>query len=139
MGQKAELEAALIRNLKSQDYETVIKYTKPTGFKHIVMKHEPDTDLFVVAGGDGTVSELISILVSENIKTPEAVIPAGTVNDFARANDIPLNPVTAAKTLDTTSAKTVDTIQLNENYAGYLVAFGNFMTSFAKVKSSVKK
>lgn len=138
MGQKAELEAALIRNLKSQDYETVIKYTKPTGFKHIVMKHEPDTDLFVVAGGDGTVSELISILVSENIKTPAAVIPAGTVNDFARANDIPLNPVTAAKTLDTTSAKTVDTIQLNENYAGYLVAFGNFMTSFAKVKSSVK-
>src|SRR5699024_9197595 len=98
MGQKAELEAALIRNLKSQDYETVIKYTKPTGFTLIVVKHELDTYLFVVAGRNSTVSELIIILVSENIKTPAAIIPAGIVNDFARANDIPLNPVIAAKT-----------------------------------------
>ena len=138
MGKKAQLEEALIRNLKSQDYEPVIKYTEPTGFEHIVLEHASNIDLIVVAGGDGTISELVSILGKHNINLPVAVIPAGTVNDFARANNIPLNPITAAKELDTTNTKTIDTIKINDTYAGYMVAFGNFMASFAKVNSSVK-
>lgn len=137
MGKKAQLENTLIRNLKSQDYEPVIRYTEAAGFKHIIQEHAPDTDLIVAADGDGTISELVSILVKENINIPIAVIPAGTVNDFG-ANNIPLNPITAAKALDTSVTKTIDTIKINNIYAGYMVAFGNFMTSFAKVNSSVK-
>ncbi|WP_213810862.1 diacylglycerol kinase family protein [Jeotgalicoccus sp. WY2] len=138
MGKKARLEEALIRNLKSQDYEPVIKYTEPTGFENILAAHAASIDLIVAAGGDGTISELVSILGKHNINLPVAVIPAGTVNDFARANNIPLNPILAAKELDTTRTKTIDTIKINDTYAGYMVAFGNFMTSFAKVNSSVK-
>ena len=137
-GKKARLEDALIRNLKSQKYEPVIKYTGPDGFEHIILEHESDTDLIAAVGGDGTISELVSILGKYNITIPAAVIPAGTVNDFARANQIPLNPITAAKELDTGNTKTIDTIRINNTYAGYMVAFGNFMTSFAKVKRSVK-
>lgn len=138
MGKKARLEEALIRNLKSQNYEPVIKYTEPTGFENILAAHAASIDLIVAAGGDGTISELVSILGKHNINLPVAVIPAGTVNDFARANNIPLNPILAAKELDTTRTKTIDTIKINDTYAGYMVAFGNFMTSFAKVNSSVK-
>lgn len=138
MGKKARLEEALIRNLKSQNYEPVIKYTEPTGFENILAAHTASIDLIVAAGGDGTISELVSILGKHNINLPVAVIPAGTVNDFARANNIPLNPILAAKELDTTRTKTIDTIKINDTYAGYMVAFGNFMTSFAKVNSSVK-
>lgn len=138
MGKKAQLEAALIHNLKSQNYEPVIRYTEATGFEHIIQEYAPETDLIVAAGGDGTISELVSILGKENINIPVAIIPAGTVNDFARANSIPLNPITAAKELDTSVTKTIDTIKINNTYAGYMVAFGNFMTSFAKVNRSVK-
>lgn len=138
MGKKVRLEEALIRNLKSQNYEPVIKYTEPTGFENILAAHAASIDLIVAAGGDGTISELVSILGKHNINLPVAVIPAGTVNDFARANNIPLNPILAAKELDTTRTKTIDTIKINDTYAGYMVAFGNFMTSFAKVNSSVK-
>ena len=138
MGKKARLEEALIRNLKSQNYEPVIKYTEPTGFENILAAHAASIDLIVAAGGDGTISELVSILGKHNINLPVAAIPAGTVNDFARANNIPLNPILAAKELDTTRTKTIDTIKINDTYAGYMVAFGNFMTSFAKVNSSVK-
>lgn len=138
MGKKAQLEEVLIRNLKAQNYEPVIKYTEPTGFEHIILEFAADAKLIVVAGGDGTISELVSILGKHDINIPVAVIPTGTVNDFARANNIPLNPITAAKELDTTKLKTIDTIKINDTYAGYMVAFGNFMTSFAKVNSSVK-
>lgn len=138
MGKKAQLEEELIRNLKFQNYEPTIRYTEPTGFEHIILEHTADANLIVVAGGDGTISELVSILGKHNINIPVAVIPAGTVNDFARANDIPLDPITAAKELDTANTKTIDTIKINDTYAGYMVAFGNFMTSFAKVNSTVK-
>lgn len=138
MGKKAQLEEALIRNLKSQNYEPVIKYTEPTGFEHVILEHASYIDLIVAAGGDGTISELVSILGKHDINIPVSIIPAGTVNDFARANNIPLNAIAAAKELDTTNTKTIDTIKINDTYAGYMVAFGNFMTSFAKVNSSVK-
>lgn len=137
-GHKAQLEAALIHNLKSQNFDVVIKYTEPENFEHIVLEHSGNTDLFIAVGGDGTISKLVSILGKENIDVPVAVIPAGTVNDFARANDIPLHPITAAKQLDVSVSKNIDTIKVNDTYAGYLVAFGSFMTSFAKVNTSVK-
>lgn len=138
LGKKGQLEHTLIHNLKSQHYEPVIKYTESDGFGHIILEHAASIDLLVAVGGDGTISELVSILGKYNIKLPVAVIPSGTVNDFARANNIPLNPILAAKELETSVTKTIDTIKVNNTYAGYLVAFGNFMTSFAKVNSSMK-
>lgn len=138
MGQKAELEAALVHTLESQNFDAVIKYTKADDFEDIVLEHRETADLFIAAGGDGTLSGLVSILGRENIDTPVAVIPAGTVNDFARSNGLPLNPLTAAKELDTSVTKAVDLIKVNDTYALYLAAFGNFMSSFAKVSSPVK-
>lgn len=137
MGKKAQLEEVLNRSLKSQGFEPVIQYTEATGFEQVILDHA-ECGLFVAVGGDGTISELVSTLGKHKIKTPVAIIPAGTVNDFARANQIPLNPVEAAKTLDTSQTKSIDTIKINDTYAGYMVALGNFMTSFAKVNSSVK-
>jgi len=115
----------------------VIRYTEAKGFEHIVQ--EPaNTDLIVAVGSDGPVSGLVSILIRETIDTPVAVIPAGTVNDFTRSNGLPLNPILAEKEFDTSVTKTIDTIKINNTYAGYMITFDNFMTSFAKVNSSVK-
>ena len=138
MGQKAELEAALVRTLESQNFDAVIKYTEADNFEDIVLEHRETADLFIAAGGDGTLSGLVGILGREKIDTPVAVIPAGTVNDFARSNGLPLNPVTAVEELDTSVTKAVDIIKVNDTYALYLIAFGNFMSSFAKVSSPVK-
>lgn len=40
-------------------------------------------DGVVVAGGDGTVSQVINILLQQNIDLPVGIIPRGTSNDFA--------------------------------------------------------
>lgn len=42
-----------------------------------------------VAGGDGTVHEVINMLVAEEVEVPLAIIPAGTANDFAAHFHIP--------------------------------------------------
>jgi YegS/Rv2252/BmrU family lipid kinase len=52
----------------------------------------------VVAGGDGSMHEAISVLYDEEIlgKATIGLIPLGTGNDFARGLRIPLDPVRAA-------------------------------------------
>jgi diacylglycerol kinase family enzyme len=42
-----------------------------------------------VAGGDGTIGQVAAL--AGELGVPLAVIPSGTANDFARANEIPLN------------------------------------------------
>lgn len=46
---------------------------------------ENNFDLIVVAGGDGTLNSIINAMMKNNISIPLAVIPTGTVNDFASA------------------------------------------------------
>src|SRR5215218_11358287 len=53
-----------------------------------------DPERIVVAGGDGTIGPVAQ--VAGRLGVPLGVIPAGTANDFVRANDLPLDPVEAA-------------------------------------------
>lgn len=48
-----------------------------------------DFDLIVVAGGDGTVNEVVKGLIMANSKIPVAILAAGTVNDFANYLNLP--------------------------------------------------
>lgn len=52
-------------------------------------------DRLVVAGGDGTVAAVADL--AGRLDVPLGVIPAGTANDFVRANGLPLDPVAAAE------------------------------------------
>lgn len=41
------------------------------------------TDGLIVAGGDGTVHEVINAMLTEGVEVPLGIIPSGTCNDFA--------------------------------------------------------
>ncbi len=53
-----------------------------------------EPERIVVAGGDGTVAAVAEL--AGRLGVPLGVIPAGTANDFVRANGLPLDPVEAA-------------------------------------------
>ena len=53
-----------------------------------------EPERIVVAGGDGTVGAVAEL--AGRLGVPLGVIPAGTANDFVRANGLPLDPVEAA-------------------------------------------
>ncbi len=55
----------------------------------LVRARAEDVDLFIVGGGDGTLSRLITPLMAAG--KPVAVLPLGTANDFARSVGIPLD------------------------------------------------
>jgi diacylglycerol kinase (ATP) len=52
-------------------------------------------DRVAVAGGDGTIGPAAEM--AGRLGAPLAVIPTGTANDFARANELPMDPEEAAR------------------------------------------
>jgi diacylglycerol kinase (ATP) len=63
-------------------------------------------DLVAVAGGDGTVREVASILVGKKI--PLLVIPLGTFNNLARSLRLPTDPIAACQLVHTGALRQID-------------------------------
>ena len=95
-------------------------------------------DGFIVAGGDGTVHEVINAMLAEAVDVPLGIIPSGTCNDFAShlsfGKDLPgcLKAVTGG------GWQTVDVGSVNGEY--FLnVASAGLLTSVAhSVDTSLK-
>jgi diacylglycerol kinase (ATP) len=81
-------------------------------------------ELVVSLGGDGTLHETINGLIDEHHRPILAIVPMGTVNDFARALNIPLNPREAVQLLRNSQTRKVDIGTFNNDYFVNIVAVG---------------
>ncbi|QAS52489.1 diacylglycerol/lipid kinase family protein [Halobacillus litoralis] len=81
-------------------------------------------DLVVSLGGDGTLNETINGMVDQNHRPLLGIIPLGTVNDFARALNIPLDVEEAIDVLRSDRSKKVDIGRFNDRYFVNIVAAG---------------
>jgi len=73
-------------------------------------------DFVFVAGGDGTVNEVINSLQNKNIDIPIGIIPAGTANDFARYLNIPFQYDKCFDVLSQMKVEEVDLGKVNDKY-----------------------
>ncbi|PTX62421.1 YegS/Rv2252/BmrU family lipid kinase [Melghirimyces profundicolus] len=71
-----------------------------------------DVRVVVGVGGDGTVHEVAAGLVGTRV--PLGYIPAGSGNDFARAQKIPSDPLAALDRIVRQEPSIVDTARINE-------------------------
>ena len=63
----------------------------------------------MVAGGDGTINEVVNGIAPLEHRPKIAIIPTGTTNDYARALKIPMgDPVAAAKIIAKNETKQID-------------------------------
>lgn len=73
-------------------------------------------DLVVVAGGDGTINEVIKGIAPEEKRPKLGIIPAGTTNDFARALHIPRDPLKALDIILNGQTMYLDVGYVNDEY-----------------------
>ena len=100
------------RNVPYEVYETTGKEQIPEVVREAV---KIGFELFLVAGGDGTVSAVGSGLVGANL--PLVVIPTGTWNALARNLDIPLQIEQALELLfGEHEIRTIDVMQVGDNF-----------------------
>jgi YegS/Rv2252/BmrU family lipid kinase len=101
--------------------------------------------LIVCSGGDGTLNETISGIISGGHNIPLGYIPAGTMNDFASCHKIPLNMLSAARLIcEGVPIKTdIGTFSPGNNpdkisYFNYVAAFGMFTEVSYDTSSKMK-
>lgn len=92
-GQKQQPKEDLISMIEASGYECVYSSSKKKALKTI----HPESELIIIAGGDGTVKKTVMKLLNKKLKhkRPIALLPFGTANNIANSlgisKDITLN------------------------------------------------
>ncbi|MFC3418586.1 diacylglycerol kinase [Salinicoccus hispanicus] len=73
-------------------------------------------DLIVAAGGDGTVNEVVNGMAIFDRRPSLGIIPIGTVNDFAKALNLPTDILEATETILSGMAADIDIGLMNSKY-----------------------
>lgn len=96
-------------------------------------------DLIVCSGGDGTLNEVISAVMTHCMAKPKiGYIPAGSTNDFAKNLGIPKDMVKAAKLISNDNSFLCDIGVMNGRFFNYVAAFGAFTDVSYKTPQSMK-
>lgn len=80
----------------------------------------------LIAGGDGTVDNVVNHMKQLGINLPIAVIPTGTANDFAKFLGIPHEVELACEQILTSQVKTIDIGRINDKYFVNVASTGLF-------------
>src|SRR5690625_2689255 len=99
-------------------YETSTHATKGEGdaTEAARIAVERKHDIVIVAGGDGTINEVVQGIAEADYRPKLGVIPAGTTNDFARALSIPRDTQKAVDIILKNNVKALDIGKVNEHY-----------------------
>jgi diacylglycerol kinase (ATP) len=96
--------------LRAEGYEVNVRETQKAwdASRFCASACEECYDLVISIGGDGTLHEVINGLMNQLHRPKLGVVPLGTVNDYARALQIPLKPELAIQTLASPMERAVD-------------------------------
>jgi diacylglycerol kinase (ATP) len=90
-------------------------------FLSSIIKEEKITDV-VVAGGDGTLSQVVGSLMNEDVNF--GVIPCGSGNGLATAAGISKQPQKALDIIFNSKAKSIDGLYVNDHFSCMLTGVG---------------
>lgn len=117
----------IIDSMVKAEYDVTVYPTQgPDDARRKVEQEAEQYDLIVCSGGDGTLDETVTGLMSLQRKVPLGYIPAGSTNDFANSLGIPMDMMKATKSAMTGESFSCDVGQFNQDYFVYVAAFGMF-------------
>lgn len=122
---KNSLEKLVIQKTKEAGLDFEIFPSVASGdysFLHPVIKEKKITDV-VIAGGDGTVSQVIGSLMQFHTLN-FGIIPCGSGNGLAFAAKIPKQPAKALNVIFKGNAEATDGFYLNDQFACMLAGLG---------------
>lgn len=119
--------AEIIDIMVKAEFELTVYTTQSQGDAVIKAKQEAKNyDRIVCSGGDGTLDEVVTGIMSAQHAVPVGYIPAGSTNDFGNSLGIDKNMVHAAEIAANGKPFLCDIGQFNQDYFVYVAAFGLF-------------
>jgi diacylglycerol kinase (ATP) len=107
----AGLEFAIYPSVESGDYSFLIPIIKEQNFTDVI-----------IAGGDGTINQVVNFL--RKLKIQFGIIPCGSGNGLAFSAGIPKNPEKALQIIFKGKSDSCDAFLINETFACMLVGLG---------------
>ncbi len=108
-------------------YEVTAYPTQYSGdAQRAVVERKPDIDMIVCSGGDGTLDEVVTGMMSCDKRIPIGYVPAGSTNDFANSLGIPKSMPKAAEVAMRGQDFACDIGHFNDDIFVYVAAFGMF-------------
>lgn len=132
----------VIEKFMQNDLEVVIyRAGEKDNLDEFLKDSDTEEELYgiVVAGGDGTLNKVITIMMKYNIKTPLGVIPAGTSNDFAKHINMPSSYLESIDKILKNNIKGVDVGKANDKYFINVCSAGLFTNSSQMADPNLKK
>jgi YegS/Rv2252/BmrU family lipid kinase len=121
---KKDLQQLVERSTEALDIPYQIFPSVASGdysFLHSIIKEQKVTDI-VIAGGDGTVSQVAGSLMGQDVNF--GIIPCGSGNGLAYAAKIPKQPAQALDVVFTGKASPIDGFYINGQFACMLCGLG---------------
>lgn len=100
--------------------------------------YREDYDVVVCSGGDGTLDEVVTGMLTRETQVPVGYIPTGTTNDFANSLHISKDILEAANTAANGVPFSCDVGIFNDDFFVYIAAFGLFTDVSYETKQSMK-
>nr|WP_302598865.1 YegS/Rv2252/BmrU family lipid kinase [uncultured Cellulosilyticum sp.] len=119
----------------------LFRSAKPGDIKEYIIEHitTDNTDLILIAGGDGTVNECITGMGIKDIDIPILILPVGTANDFANSAGIPCKIQDTLNLIKEDNLKYIDIGKVNDKYFVNVCNMGLFSGVSHTVDLEMKK
>ena len=106
---------------------------KPGDIDRHIAEMDPNYDVIVASGGDGTVNIVINAMLKRGLKMPLGIIPSGTANDFATYLGFKSGNVEdVCKTIVSTKPVKIDLGLVNEEIYFINVIAGGYFTNVSQ-------
>lgn len=112
---------------------------KDDAYQYCLKLKDDDYDFVVSVGGDGTVNEIINGFIENHLQTPLAILPGGTVNDFANHLHLPHDTDDFIQMIKDFQIMKVDIGKVNEHYFANVIAGGMFSDISFQVSKADKE
>lgn len=99
---------------------------------------DKEYEYVLIAGGDGTVDNVINVMKKCNINLPIGILPTGTANDFAKFIGMPRDIYQACEQIITAEPKKVDIGKINNKYFINVASMGLFTDVSQKTDTNLK-
>ncbi len=123
---KAFQIARLIMNKNDVEFTFYATKKKDDAMNKAIEACNDGYDMIFCCGGDGTVHEVVNGVMKCNKRPKLAIIPAGTVNDFAKFLEMPDSSEEFYKIFSKNKFKEVDVGKLNDSYFMNVIMGGIF-------------
>lgn len=112
---------------------------KPKSITEYIISHDMEYELIAVAGGDGTINEVINAVMKLKRRPTLAYIPMGTCNDASKSLGLSRNIKKTMKIILKDNKTYLDVFKINDSFFGYGMAMGNLVDISYNASPKLKK